>query len=360
MPKLIKKISKTSGLAPGTLVHVGEAKTEKVKIHVIDYDEKKIQEKEAETPEECYTFKDTPTVSWINIDGIHNLDIIEKLGKHFDFHPLMLEDIVNTGQRPKYEDFDNYIFVVLKMLSYDEKEQGVKPEQIGLILGKNYVISFQETEGDIFNPIRERIRNAKGRIRTMGADYLAYSLFDAIVDNYFIILEKFVEKIESMEDELLNYPSLKTLQAINGLKSNAIFMRKAVWPLREVIGGLQRTESGLIRKTTGVFLRDVYDHTIQVIDTIETLRDMISGKLDIYLSSISNKMNEVMKVLTIIATIFIPITFIAGIYGMNFNPEVSPFNMPELNWRYGYFAAGGAMCIVVLIMVVYFKRKRWF
>lgn len=359
MPKLIKKISKTAGLAPGTLVHVGEGKDERVKIHVIDYDEKQFQEKEAKVIEECFSFKETPTVTWINIDGIHNLEIIEKLGKSFDFHPLMLEDIVNTGQRPKYEDFENYIFIVLKMLSYDENEHGVKPEQISLVLGKNYVISFQETEGDIFNPIRERIRNSKGRIRKMGADYLAYSLFDAIVDNYFIILEKFGEKIESIEEELLNYPSTKTLQTINGLKSNAIFLRKAVWPLREVIGGFQRTESTLIHKTTGVFLRDVYDHTIQVIDTIETLRDMISGKLDIYLSSISNKMNEVMKVLTIIATIFIPITFVAGVYGMNFNPEASRWNMPELNWPYGYVGAWAVMLIIMLSMLIYFKRKRW-
>ncbi|NIM03503.1 magnesium/cobalt transporter CorA [bacterium] len=354
MPKkLIKKTSKSAGLAPGTPVFIGDMKAEKVKITVIDYDESQFQEKYLKTIEECFPLKDKPTVTWINIDGVHDIEIIEKLGKRFDLHPLILEDIVNTGQRPKMEDFGSYIFVVLKMLYYDEKKKEIEGEQVSLILGSNFVISFQEREGDVFNPIRDRIRNAKGKIRKMGADYLAYGLIDATVDSYFLILEKIGEKIEGMEEELVTKPTPETLQTIHNLKRDTIFLRKSVWPLREVVSGLQRGDSALIGESTRVFLRDVYDHTIQVIDTIETFRDMVSGMLDIYLSSISNRMNEVMKLLTIIATIFIPLTFLAGIYGMNFK------YMPELGWRWGYFVALSLMVFVGISMFIYFRRKRW-
>ena len=359
MPRLTKRLSKTIGLAPGTLMHIGDKRTERVKITIIDYDEKQFQEKEVGTIEECFSFRDTLTVTWINIDGIHDLEIIEKIGSHFGFHPLMLEDIVNTGQRPKLEDFENYIFIVLKMFYFDEKAGEINAEQVSLIIGSNFVISFQEKEGDVFNPIRERIRNAKGRIRKTGADYLAYSLLDAVVDNYFLILEKLGEKIAGMEEKLIANPTPQTLQIIHHLKREIIFLRKSVWPLREVVNMLELSESKLIKKSTHIFLRDVYDHTIQVIDTIETYRDMVSGMVDIYLSSVSNRMNEVMKVLTIIATIFIPLTFIAGIYGMNFNPEASVWNMPELNWKFGYLLSLTAMVIVALIMLGYFKRKKW-
>ncbi|MFB0509709.1 MAG: magnesium/cobalt transporter CorA, partial [bacterium] len=301
--------------------------------------------------EECFPFKDKPTVTWINIDGIHKVEVIEKIGNCFNLHPLILEDILNTGQRPKIEDFGEHIFLVLKMLYYLEKE--ITIEQVSLILGPNFVISFQEREGDVFNNIRERIRNNKGRIRKMGADYLAYSLLDAIVDGYFVILEKVGEEIEDIEEKLIKNPTPKTVQIIHNLKREMISLRKSVWPLREVVGVLERGESALIKKTTGIYLRDVYDHTIQVIDTIETYRDMISGMLDIYLSSISNRMNEVMKILTIIATIFIPLTFIAGIYGMNFR------FMPELGWRLGYPAVLFIMVIIGIVMLFYFRRKKW-
>jgi len=285
MRKLLKKVSKKAGLPPGTLVHVGEKRTEKTKITIIDYDEAQFQEKEAKTIEECFPFKDKSTVTWINIDGIHEVDIVEKIGKHFGMHPLILEDIVNTGQRPKMEDFDDYIFVVLKMLYYDKRESRIKAEQVSLILGSNFVISFQEQAGDVFNPIRERIRNGKGRIRKMGADYLTYSLVDAIVDNYFIILEKLGEEIEGLEEELVAKPTSETLQRIHTLKREMIFLRKSVWPLREIVSGLERGESPLIKESSRIYLRDVYDHTIQVIDTIETFRDILSGMLDIYLST---------------------------------------------------------------------------
>lgn len=353
MPRLIKRVSKKAGLPPGTLIYTGEKRDEKAKISFIDYDETQFQEKEVKTIEECFPFKDTPTVTWINIDGVHEIDIIEKLGKHFDLHPLILEDIVNTEQRPKMEDSGNYIFVVLRMLSYDERDKEIKSEQVSLVLGSNFVISFQEREGDVFEPVRQRIRNGKGRIRKMGSDYLAYALVDAIVDNYFIVLEKLGEIIESAEDELVQKPTSETLQTIHNLKRGAISLRKSVWPLREVISNLDRAETPLIQESTHIYLRDVYDHTIQVIDTIESFRDMVSGMLDIYLSSISNKMNEVMKVLTIFASIFIPLTFIAGVYGMNFT------FMPELTWRWGYPAVLIFMALIGISLLFYFRRKKW-
>jgi magnesium transporter len=251
------------------------------------------------------------------------------------------------------EDFGDYIFVVLKTFSYNHQSDELEPEQISLILGPSFVVSFQEREGDVFNPIRERIRSNKGRIRRMGADYLAYSLLDSIVDHYFIVLEQVGEEVEFLEEELVTNPTPETLQTIHNLKREMLFLRKSVWPLREVIGALERGESSLIKESTGIYLRDVYDHTIQVIDTIETFRDMISGMLDIYLSSVSNRMNEVMKVLTIIATIFIPLTFIAGIYGMNFQ------YMPELEWRWGYPMVWVVMLAIGVLMLIYFRKKDW-
>jgi magnesium transporter len=353
MLRFIKRTSEKIGQTPGTLIHVGERKVEKTRIRIIDYDEAQFQEKEAETIEECFPFKEKPTVTWINIDGLHQVEIIEKIGKHFDIHPLVLEDIVNTGQRPKMEDSKDYIFIVLKMLHYHEKVSQIQAEQVSIVFGSNFIISFQESEGDVFDHIRARIRDGKGRIRKAGADYLVYALIDAIVDNYFIILEKLGENIEDSEEELVTNPKEETLLQIHILKREMVFLRKSVWPLREVISGLERGESSLIRKETGIYLRDVYDHTIQVMDTVESFRDMVSGMLDTYLSSISNRMNVVMKVLTIIATIFIPLTFIAGIYGMNFR------FMPELEWHWGYFVVLLIMAVIGVFMVFYFRRKRW-
>ena len=350
---IFKKVAKTVGLPPGSIIPSEEGRVEKVKITIIDYDEKGFQEKEAQNLEECFPFKDKPTVTWINVDGVHDAQLIDKIGTCYGIHPLTLEDIVYVAQRPKLEDYDEYIFIVLKMLTYNDKEKTTQIEQVSVLLGNNFVISFQEREGDVFNFIRERIRNAKGRIRKMKADYLAYSLIDAIVDHYFLVLEKIGERVEALEEELLSDPKPETQHTIHNLKRETIFLRKSVWPLREVINNLVRGESKLINKSTEIYLRDVYDHTIQIIDTIETLRDMASGMLDLYLSSLSNRMNEVMKVLTIIATIFIPITFIAGIYGMNFE------YMPELKWPWGYAGVWGVFVLVILLMVIYFKRKRW-
>jgi magnesium transporter len=353
MQRLIKKRSHKAGLPPGTLVLVGERKAEKVKIRIFDYDEAQFEEKEAKTIEESFPFKDEPTVTWINIDGLHEVEIIEKLGSHFGLHPLLLEDVLHTDQRPKMEDYGDYIFVVLKMLYPGENRDEIEAEQVSLIFGSNFVISLQEREGDVFNPVRDRIRKSKGRIRKTGSDYLAYALLDAIVDNYFLILESVGEKIEDTEQQLATNPSPETLQYIRELKNEMIFLRKSIWPLRELINALERCESTLIHESTGAYLRDVYDHTIQIIDTVESYRDMISGMVDIYLSSISNKMNAGMKVLTIFASIFIPLTFFAGVYGMNFN------YLPELEWRWGYFGFWGVVILVGGSMVVYFKRKKW-
>jgi magnesium transporter len=353
MQRLIKKRAHKAGLPPGTLIYIGERKVEKVRIRILDYDEAQFEEKEAKAIEESFPFKDKPTVTWVNIDGLHEVEIIEKLGSHFGLHPLLLEDILNTDQRPKMEDYGDYIFIVLKMLYHSDNKDEIESEQVSLILGSNFVISLQEREGDVFDPLRDRIRKSKGRIRKAGPDYLAYALLDAIVDNYFLILEKVGEKIEDTEQQLATNPSPETLQYIRELKNEMIFLRKSVWPLRELISGLERCESTLIHESTSVYLRDVYDRTIQIIDTVESYRDMISGMVDIYLSSVSNKMNEVMKVLTIFASIFIPLTFLAGIYGMNFE------FMPELTWRWSYFALLGFMAIVGIFLAIYFKRKRW-
>ncbi|MDR4508110.1 MAG: magnesium/cobalt transporter CorA [Candidatus Brocadiaceae bacterium] len=353
MFKHIKKRSKKAGSPPGTLIHVGEKKAETVKIYVFDYDEKHCTEKGIHRIEDCFPLKDTPTVTWINISGLHQIDIIEQAGKHFGLHSLLLEDILNTDQRPKIEDFGKYLFIVIRMLFYNNGKNEIESEQMSFIIGPQYVISFQEKEGDIFDSVRERIRNGKGKIRKGSTDYLVYTLIDAIVDHYFIILEKTGEKIDKLEENLLTNPMPEALQTIHTIKREMIFMRRSVWPLREVIRIFERAESPLIKETTVIYLRDVYDHTIQIIDTIETFRDIVSGMLDIYLSSISNKMNEVMKMLTIIATIFIPLTFIAGVYGMNFK------YLPELEWKWGYFAILSVMGIVGVSMIAYFKRKKW-
>jgi len=341
------------GLPPGTLIYTGKKRVGKVKISIIDYDEKHFQEQEIDSIMECVSFKDKPTVTWINIDGIHDVNLIEKIGSCFDLHPLVLEDILASDQRPKVEEFEKHLFLVLKMLQFDEKKQKVIGEQVSLILGPSYVLSFQEREGDVFNIIRDRIRKDMGRIRKMSSDYLAYALIDAIVDNYFFILEKIGEKIGDIETEVISNPTPKTLQHIYSLKRDMIFLRKSVWPLREVVNVLERGEIQLIKRSTQPFLRDVYEHTIQVMDTIESNRDMISGMLDIYLSSVSNKMNEIMKVLTIIATIFIPLTFIVGIYGMNFH------YMPEIGWHWAYFTILSIMLIIGFIMIAYFRKKKW-
>jgi len=319
----------------------------------MNYDPANMLEKQLPAIEASFPYRDTPPVTWINVDGLHEIDVIEKIGVHFGIHPLVLEDILNTGQRTKAEDFENYIYIVLKMLVFDETVDHITAEQVSLILGPHFLISFQEKEGDVFDFVRERIRKARGRIRKSGCDYLAYALMDAVVDHYFAILEKLGDKIELIEDQLLEKPTPRILEDIHHLKREIIFFRKQVWPLREVISSLIKEPSELIQETTHIFLRDVYDHTIQVIDTIESFRDVLSGLSDLYLSTVSNRMNEVMKVLTIMATIFIPLTFIAGIYGMNFE------FMPELKWRWAYPGLWVMLILIFVAMMAWFKKKKW-
>jgi magnesium transporter len=347
-----KKISKKAGLPPGTLIHVGEKKLDKIKISLIDYNEQGFEEKELSSIEECLSYREKPGITWVNIDGLHDIEVINKIGQEFNLHSLVLEDILNTEQRPKFDDMEEYIFVVGKMIYYNPEDDNVKFEQISLVLWKNFVISFQENIGDVFDPVRERIRKGKGRIRKMGSDYLLYALLDSIVDSYYSVLEKIGEKVESLEEDLMDSTEPDTLQVIHHMKRELVFLRRSVWPLREIIGSLGKGESSQISEKTIIFYRDVYDHTIQVIDTIETCRDIVSGMMDLFLSSVSNRMNEVMKMLTVIATIFIPLTFIAGIYGMNFE------YMPELKYHWGYPAVWITMAVIGVLMVLWFKRKK--
>jgi len=340
------------GLPPGTVVYSGEQHSEKVKITMIQYNEQECTEKDFFDVNECMMHVRKDMVTWLNVDGIHNVEIIEKMGKLFNIHPLTLEDIANIDQRPKFEDFDHYVVSLMKMLSYNTELQS---EQLAIVLLEdNLVISFQEVDGgDAFDMIRNRIRQGKGRVRKCAADYLAYCLIDAVVDCYFTILEKIGDKIEVLEEELIDNPDRSTLTKIHHLKREMIFLRKAVWPLRELINNIERSETKLITRSSAIYLRDVHDHTIRVIDTVETYRDLLSGMMDIYLSSVSNKMNEVMKVLTIITTIFVPVTFIAGVYGMNFE------HMPELKSPYGYGIVWAVMIITIISLLIYFKRRKW-
>lgn len=327
------------------------------KIKIINYNPKTIEEIEVKSVDECLPHaKNKSTVSWIDIDTISDAALLQEISSKFELHPLVLEDMTHTRQRPKMDDYDDYLYIVVRMLSLDDKTSNIRSEQLSIILGKKYLISIQEKEGDLFDKVRERLRKNKGKIRRMGPDFLAYSLLDMIVDNYFVILEKLGEKIEAMEEAVVKDPSPKMLQRVRGLKREMLALRKSVWPLRELLLSLEResaSKNSLIAKDTAVYLRDVYDHTIQVIDTTETFRDTVSGMVDIYLSSLSNRMNEIMKVLTVIGTIFIPLTFITGLYGMNFE------FMPELEHPFGYPAALLLMLLMAVVMLIYFKKKKW-
>lgn len=354
MRDVVKKVSGKSGLPPGTLIHIGKKRSEKVRITVFEYNEEGYRERELDSVSDYISPEDKRSITWINIDGLHRTDVIETLGKIFQLHPLTLEDIVNTGQYPKLEDYGNYLFIVLKMHSYHERKNFIETEQVSLCIYSNVILSFQEEpKKDLFDPIRQRIRTGKGKIRTLSADYLAYSLIDAVVDSYFIILERLGERISVLEEMVMTEPNQHFLKEIQTIKRDMIFLRKSIWPLREVIRSMERGDSSLIHDSVHIYLRDVYDHTIRIIETIDAFRDILAGLLDIYLSSVSNRTNAVMKVLTIIATIFMPLTFIAGVYGMNFR------YMPELEWRWGYPLILLGMMTLGISMLVIFKRKKW-
>jgi len=323
------------------------------KIVVVSYGEQDVEERESASIEDCAALKGARPVTWIKVTGVRDPAALQKLGECFGLHPLVLEDIADTGQRPKLEDYDDHLFIVIKVLCSDGGDPQIRDEQVSLILGRDFVLSLEERESPVLDSVRARIRNARGHIRKAGADYLAYAIVDTVVDTYFGVLEALGEKIERLEEELIANATRGTLHLIHRLKSELILLRKLLWPMREVITTLGRGESDLIQATTAVYLRDVHDHTIEVIDTMETYRDMVSGMLDIYLSSISNRMNEIMKVLTIIATIFIPLTFITGIFGMNFR------YMPGLAWAWAYPAILLTMAAIGGFMLLYFRKRKW-
>ncbi len=354
MKRFLQRRSQKAGLPPGSLVFVGEKLAGEPLITVMDYNDSEFHEVDTDNPDDVFPYRDRQTVSWINVSRISEVKTVETIGAHFRIHPLVLEDILTQGQRPKFEDMEDYLFIVLSMLSVDTDGKGIRAEQVSFVIVQNALLTFQEIEGDVFDTIRDRLRNARGRVRKLGPDFLAYSLIDAIIDNYFVLLETIGERIEDLEEQLLENPGAELLSDIHGLKRDLLFLRKSVWPLREVISNLEKSESPLIHESTGMYLRDLYDHTIQVMDTVDSFRDMLGGILDIYLSSVSNRLNEVMKVLTVISTTFIPLTFIAGVYGMNFE------HMPELHAHYGYPIVIGVMATIGLFMLFLFKRKKWF
>lgn len=345
-------MNEDAGLPPGELVHVGEQKTPQAAIALIRYSEESFLEQEVTELPDLPPVTEGCEVSWIDIIGLHDTDLLGRVGEKYGIHPLVLEDVCNTGQRAKVEDYGEYQYIVVKMVTWDEKSQEVDVEQVSLILFENALLSFQERPGDLFGSVRQCLQVGKGRIRKQGADYLAYSLLDAIVDGYFLLIEKIGDQVEALETRLLARPGIQTVGTIHELKHEMIFLRKAAWPLREVISGLEKNDR-FMDGGTGVYMSDLYDHVIQVIDGVETIRDLLAGMLDIYLSSINNRMNEIMKVLTIIATIFMPLTFLTGVYGMNFK------YMPELGWKWSYPVVLLIMLGVAKWMVDFFKRKKW-
>jgi len=351
--KLHQKSSSKAGLPPGTLVLIGDQRDEPVTIELIDYSETVSNEHEIANVEDLKSCLETSTVSWVNINGIHNTDAIAAIGKVYNIHNLVLEDILNTDHRPKVEPFEEYVFFTMKMMWYNEENE-LEKEQISIVFGTPYVLCFQERKGDIFDPIRERIRTDSGLIRRKGTDYLVYRLIDSVVDNYFIISERMEERVEDLEDAITSDTDDDHMQVIQHLKREIITLKRALLPLREAVSGLEKGVSELVHKDNEKYFRDVYDHLLQISENLETNREVLTGLMDMHVANMSNRMNQVMKVLTVIASLFIPLTFIAGIYGMNFD------NMPELHYKYGYFVVWGVMIFVFVSMLLYFKRKRWF
>ncbi|MDH3424912.1 MAG: magnesium/cobalt transporter CorA [Gemmatimonadota bacterium] len=351
--RLVGRPTKAPGSAPGTLKHTGARKVERVRIRLIDYDADSIVERELERIEDAFEYVVEPPVTWVNVDGLHDEAVAEAVADRFNVHRLAMEDVLSPTQRPKVEDYEDHFLVVLKMLSFDTESDSLTAEQLSLIVGPNYLFSFQERPGDVFDPVRARLRQGRIRIRSRGTDYLAYTLMDAIVDSYFRILEQIGDRIEEIEQAVMDDPSIELMHRIHHLKGEVLVLRRAVWPLREALGLMYRGEIPNITDETQLFLRDVYDHCVQVIDTAETLREVLSGAMDLYMSGVSNRMNDVMKVLTIIATIFIPLSFFAGLYGMNFE------YMPELAVPWAYPALLSAMTILAGGMLWYFKRRGW-
>lgn len=347
------------GSLPGTLII--EPGAQPSIIVLIDYNETNVSRVKLFRPEDCTPYLDSESVSWVDVLGLGSEDILKRLGKVFDLHPLLLEDVVNVPQRPKVEDYEDQLVIITQMVIPKPNGEGFWNEQVSLILGKHYLLTVQEEpQRDCFGPVRDRIRQNKGNVRKAGADYLAYALLDAVIDGYFPVLENYGERIEELEDEVVLKPTHRTLEKIYQLRRELLALRRAIWPQRDAINILIRDGSDLISPDVIIYLRDCYDHVVQLLDIVETYRELASGLTDVYLSSVSNRMNEVMKTLTVISSIFIPLTFIAGIYGMNFNTEVSPWNMPELNGYWGYPACLALMGATAGGLIYFFWRRGWF
>jgi magnesium transporter len=350
---------KQPGSAPGTLVHTGEQRVEEVKLSITDYSERHVNLEKHVALDELKPYLEDPSITWIHVQGLHDIEYVKTIGNYFNLHPLVMEDILNTSQRPKFETYDDYLFFVVRIMHQNEDEDQIHTEQLSMVLGPNYLLTFQETDRSLFNNIHNRLQVEGSRIRTGGIDYLAYAVLDNVVDYYFSIFEYLGDRIEDLEDELLEDPKPSTHHRIHGQRKELIAMRKAIWPLRDMLNSILRDQTPQFKDSTLIYIRDIYDHVVLLIDTAENNRDIIMGMFDTYMSSISNRMNEIMKVLTIIATIFIPLSFVVGLYGMNFNTELSPYNMPELNSYYGYPIVVGVMVTMTLVMLGYFRYRDW-
>jgi magnesium transporter len=353
MRRVFHRIPKEVGLPPGTVAFSGERKIERVRLVVLSYGPDRIEEKEVGSVEECLPYLDGGGITWVSVQGLHETGVLRAIGEKLGLHPLVLEDIVSTGQRPKTEDFQDYLYVVVRMLDYDDAARCVSADQISVILGPGWVLSFQESARDAFEPVRERLRQGRGRSRKLKSDYLAYSLIDAVVDHYFVVLEKLGEQVEALEAELAADPRPDVLRSIHRVRSEMVLVRKSIYPVREVVAGLSRSGSRLIQKETDLFLRDVHDHSVQIIEALESYRDILSGLQELYLSMVSNRLNEIMKILTVGAMIFVPLTFLAGVYGMNFR------YFPEIEWRWGYLLFWLVSILLSVCMLIVFRKKKW-
>lgn len=352
-------LRKKRGMSPGSLVFTGNQKVAETKIDIFIYSPGSIVEKQIVDLNELRDIKDKDNIVWINICGLHETDKLGVIGEIFNIHPLIMEDILNINHSPKLEEYEDYLFLIAKRIDYDNKLKEIDVEQVSFILGKNYLLTFQEKEGDDFNIIRERLRGGTGRLRKLGADYLMYRLLDSIVDNYAVILFHLDEDYEEIEDELLDNPVQSTIEAIHSLRKKNNKFRRSVTPLREVIYSIEKDVHPFIHKSNLIFIKDLGDHIKNAIDALENYREQVNGMIEVYRSSSGLKLNEIVKVLTIISTIFIPLTFIAGLYGMNFNYHNSPYNMPELTWYFGYPAVLGVMLLIAVGLLLIFKKKRW-
>jgi len=355
--KTMSQDSLKIGLPPGTLVFAGDKRTDKITMAVFDYNEAYCNESVIGEFEECKRYLNEDSTTWINTDGIHDASVISSIGRQFSLHILLLEDLMNPGHRPKLEDFEEHIFLTLKMLSL--KNDKIEAEQVSVVFGKGWVLSFLEHPGDIFDPIRDRIRTDKGQVRKRKYDYLVYLLLDIVVDNYFVVSEHFEHLIDKIEHEILTDPTEETVRTLQRLKKDIIFIKKTIAPVREEVGSLAFRESELVDARTQKYFKDTYDHIIHVLDSLDNSKDMVNNLIEMYHQIMSSRMNQVMKVLTIISTIFIPLTFIVGVYGMNFNPEAGGLSMPELNWEYSYAIIWSLMIGNSIAMLIYFRKKKW-